>query len=101
MVPALVEIAQDVQALCPEAWFFHVGKLHDTGEAALGEFGGRDLELEGVRVIAVREYTNFRLLDVRITALDRQSGQSVEVTGDQGGTVVECRGLYKFFLYRI
>jgi hypothetical protein len=56
--------------------------------------------LEGVRTIRVREFTNFRILEVRIFARDEKGGQSLELTGEKGATVVECRGQFKFYLFQ-
>jgi hypothetical protein len=61
---------------------------------------GRKLKLEAIQVTSVKQFTNFRILEVQITAQDEATGESITITGDQGGTVAERLGRYKFYLYR-
>ena len=83
-----------------ESWFFTAAKLDEGLSKTVGQCKGRRLKLEGARVTSVKQFTNFRVLEVEITAQDETTGESITVTGDKGGTVAERLGRYKFYLYR-
>jgi hypothetical protein len=83
-----------------ESWFFELSHLTEGLKKTLAATKGRKLKLEAVQVLSVKEFTNFRILEVQITAQDETSGESVTITGDKGGTVAERLGRYKFYLFR-
>jgi hypothetical protein len=67
-----------------EAWFFEAAKLHEGEVSAQSMAKDRALVLEGVQTIRVLEFTNFRMLEVRVFARDEKGGQSLELTGKRG-----------------
>jgi hypothetical protein len=83
-----------------ESWLFEIAHLNEGLQKTAALTKGRKLKLEGARVVSVKQFTNFRILEVQITAQDETTGESITVTGDKGGTVAERLGRYKFYLYR-
>lgn len=83
-----------------ESWFFSLSHLTEGLQKTMVATKGRKLKLEAVQVTSVKQFTNFRILEVEITAQDQATGESVTITGDKGGTVAERLGRYKFYLYR-
>lgn len=83
-----------------EAWFFEAAKLHEGAVSAQNMAKGRALVLEGVQTTRVLEFTNFRMHVVSILAKDEKGGESVDLTGEEGATVIECRGRFKFYLFQ-
>ena len=83
-----------------ESWLFEIAHLNEGLQKTVAVTKGRKLKLEGARVTSVKQFTNFRILEVEITAQDETTGESITLTGDKGGTVAERLGRYKFYLYR-
>ena len=83
-----------------EAWFFSISKLTEGLQRTRVATQGRKLKLEAVQVTSVKTFTNFRILEVQITAQDDATGESIAITGDEGATVAERLGRYKFYLFR-
>jgi len=83
-----------------ESWLFEITHLNEGLQKTAAVSKGHRLKLEGARVTSVKEFTNFRILEVEIVAQDETTGESITLTGDQGGTVAERLGRYKFYLYR-
>jgi len=83
-----------------ESWFFTAAKQDEGMNKTVGACRGRRLKLEGVQITSVKEFTNFRILEVEINAEDETTGETLTITGDKGCTVAERLGRYKFYLYR-
>jgi hypothetical protein len=83
-----------------ESWLFEIAHLNEGLQKTAAISKGHKIKLEGARVTKVQEFTNFRILEVEITAQDDATGESITLTGDKGGTVAERLGRYKFYLYR-
>jgi hypothetical protein len=81
-----------------EAWAMHAAKCIGGTEAAMVEYGGRDLELESIAIEGHEEYRNFKLhrgLKLRVRAV--ASAETLTLAWVK--TVAERDGLYKVFTY--
>jgi hypothetical protein len=82
-----------------DAWMMAAAKNHAASSRALGNYGGRDLELVDMERPAPFAYRNFqRYSGVVLVARDRQSREVLPLTF--AGTVIERHGRYKVLMYR-
>jgi hypothetical protein len=82
-----------------DAWMMAAAKNHAASSRALGNYGGRDLELVDVEVPAPFAYRNFqRYSGVVLVARDRSNGDLLRLPF--AGSVIERHGQFKVLMYR-